>query len=101
MTSALCAGEHPHSTCVPATRRCITFGAPRVGNFAFVDAFKWLVGLSYRCVYERDAVVDKPRSAFLTSFHGESTLSGADLRRLRSVCRIIRHAAMGHEILRR
>ena len=62
------------------SRRCITFGAPRVGNFAFVDAFKWLVGLSYRCVYERDAVVDKPRSAFLTSFHGESTLTMIDDR---------------------
>ena len=57
--------------CMASACRCITFGAPRVGNFAFVDAFKWLVGLSYRCVYERDAVVDKPRSAFLTSFHGE------------------------------
>lgn len=45
-------------------------GSPRVGNFAFVDAFKWLVGLSYRCVYERDAVPDRPRSVFLSQLQG-------------------------------
>ena len=60
-----------------------------------MDAFKWLVGLSYRCVYERDAVVDKPRSAFLTSFHGEATRVFTAFRMLCMACQVSPHKSVG------
>lgn len=42
--------------------RCITFGAPRVGNDKFNEAFRWLTALSYRCIYRMDPIPDKPKS---------------------------------------
>ncbi|DBA83613.1 hypothetical protein WJX77_012231 [Trebouxia sp. C0004] len=42
--------------CPTADVRCITFGSPLTGNAAFAEAFRWLVGLSYRLVYRRDPV---------------------------------------------
>ncbi len=41
--------------------RCITFGAPRVGNDAFVTVFDWLCSLTYRCIYRSDPVPNKPK----------------------------------------
>ncbi|DBB08738.1 TPA: hypothetical protein ACH3X3_008171 [Trebouxia sp. C0006] len=42
--------------CPTADVRCITFGSQLVGNAAFAEAFRWLIGLSYRLVYRRDPV---------------------------------------------
>ncbi|CAK0771966.1 hypothetical protein CVIRNUC_003915 [Coccomyxa viridis] len=38
--------------------RCITFGAPHSGNAAFVEAFRWLVGVSYRVSFGSDPVAN-------------------------------------------
>ncbi|KAL4452502.1 hypothetical protein ABPG75_008164 [Micractinium tetrahymenae] len=43
--------------------RCIVFGTPRLANAAFNQAFGWLVGLSYRCVYRFDPMPDAPLGA--------------------------------------
>ncbi|KAK9842880.1 hypothetical protein WJX74_003838 [Apatococcus lobatus] len=42
--------------CPTADTRCITFGAPMVGNPSFVQLFKWLVGVSYRIITFKDPV---------------------------------------------
>lgn len=46
--------------------RCITFGAPRVGNSDFVAAFVNSVGCQYRVVYEADPTPHHPRPVFYT-----------------------------------
>ncbi|KAL3130729.1 hypothetical protein ABBQ38_000076 [Trebouxia sp. C0009 RCD-2024] len=63
--------------CPTADVRCITFGSQLVGNAAFGNAFRWLVGLSYRVVYRRDPIPShKVRrlnllNDTLTHVHGE------------------------------
>ncbi|KAK9866652.1 hypothetical protein WJX84_004627 [Apatococcus fuscideae] len=42
--------------CPTADTRCITFGAPMIGNSSFVQLFKWLVGVSYRIITYKDPV---------------------------------------------
>lgn len=44
--------------------RCVTFGAPRVGNSDFADAFVNTVGAQYRVVYEADPTPHHPRPVF-------------------------------------
>eukprot|EP00891_Asterochloris_glomerata_P009139 jgi/Astpho2/9139/Aster-07787 len=53
--------------CPTADVRCITFGSPRVGNAAFCEAFKWLVGRSYRVVYRRDPSPSRANHAVMHS----------------------------------
>ena len=42
--------------------RCITLGAPRVGNKTFKKVFENLVGATYRVVLEGDAMTMMPKS---------------------------------------
>ncbi|BDA46012.1 probable lipase at C-terminar half [Coccomyxa sp. Obi] len=39
--------------------RCITFGSPNVGNAAFAEVFRWVVGNSYRMSFSRDPMIQK------------------------------------------
>ena len=39
---------------------CITFGSPRVGNYAFKQLFDTYIHTSYRCVYKKDPVTVVP-----------------------------------------
>lgn len=54
--------------------RCITFGAPRVGNDAFQTVLNWLCSLMYRCIYRSDPVPDKPKRLMQDKY---KQLSGA------------------------
>ena len=42
--------------------RCISFGSPKVGNSAFVKAFRSLVGTSFRVVHGGDPIPTLPPS---------------------------------------
>ncbi|KAK9818390.1 hypothetical protein WJX72_011847 [[Myrmecia] bisecta] len=60
--------------------RCITFGAPKVGNSAFAQVFRWLVALSYRLVFHKDPMPDK--GSILTGLvpvHGAIYTSKTDI----------------------
>jgi len=49
------AGQFP-----TADVRCITFGAPRVGNREFASVFLRLVGITYRVIHEHDPTAHFP-----------------------------------------
>ncbi|DBA97134.1 TPA: hypothetical protein ACH3X1_014902 [Trebouxia sp. C0004] len=60
--------------------RCISFGAPAVGNTPFTASFKWLVGISYRVMFRRDPVPTALASTGLKHVHGAVYLCGDSMR---------------------
>ncbi|KAK9818137.1 hypothetical protein WJX72_007701 [[Myrmecia] bisecta] len=60
--------------------RCISFGAPKIGNSAFAQVFRWLVALSYRLVFHKDPVPDKGSLInWLVPVHGAIYMSKTDI----------------------
>ena len=57
-------------------------GCRRVGNAAFSDAFKYLVGTSYQAVYGADPVPSQPRKLLFqfTPVHGSVFMDGSTAR---------------------
>ncbi|KAA6428011.1 MAG: alpha beta-hydrolase [Trebouxia sp. A1-2] len=60
--------------------RCISFGAPAVGNTAFAASFKWLVGISYRVMFRRDPVPTALAATGLKHVHGAVYLCGKSMK---------------------
>ncbi|KAK9813966.1 hypothetical protein WJX73_007164 [Symbiochloris irregularis] len=83
VTALWAATEYP-----TAEVRCITFGAQKVGNSTFAQIFRWLVGLSFRMIYNRDPVPDNKRKSrnmlmtqdTLVHVHGEVYIDKAVCR---------------------